>query len=169
MYKCPKCNISLIKGDRQHFCKQCGFSVPYTFRGHHLSDKEIESLLTIGTTGIHCHWLTKDGGRKICGALKLKDDFSLSFFAQKISYRKCPSCKSGDLYYFSHGIFCPSCNYALFRKIASRELQNSEIMHLLVYGETEVLDRFVNSENGKYFSARLSLDEFGNVTFKGKK
>jgi len=164
MYRCPRCHIELQKGDRGHHCTTCGFEVPYVFRGHRLSESEITNLLERKSTGNASHWQTKDGGRKISGELILTDEFRLRFEIERITYAKCPRCKS-MLYRFSHGIACSSCDFVLFEKIAKRTLTNAEMMRLLLYKRTDVIDRFVSSESGKYFSARLYFDEAGDIQF----
>ncbi len=164
MYLCPRCNIELFKGDRGHFCSNCGFEVPYVFRGHRLSDREISNLSLKQSTGNSKLWQTKDGGRKISGQLILTEEFRLRFEIDRVTYAGCPRCKS-MLYHFSQGIACSSCDFVLFEKIAKRKLTNAETMRLLLYRRTDVIDRFVSSETGKFFSAKLYFDDAGDIQF----
>ncbi len=165
MFQCPRCKIQLIKGERGHRCPSCGFEVPYVFRGHRLTEKELTSLLADGSTGKHDRWQTKDAGRRLRGELSLTPEFRLRFTAERITYANCPRCKEG-LYRFSHGIMCCSCDFTVFNKFASKTLTSREMMQLLVYRRTDKLDRFVSGDTGKYFSARLVIDDAGDVQFQ---
>ncbi len=165
MFSCPRCKTVLIKGERGHCCRSCGFQLPYVFRGHRLTEKELNNLLTEGSTGKHDKWQTKDGGRRLRGQLILTADFRLSFTAERITYANCPRCKQG-LYRFSHGIMCSACDFTVFDKVASRKISGREMMQLLVYRRTDKLERFVSADTGKYFTARLIIDDAGDVQFQ---
>lgn len=167
MYQCPRCNTSLQKAQRGHFCSSCGFEIPYVFRGHRLTHEQILSLLTKGTTGKSDLWQTKDGGRRLRGELKLSPDFRLVFTAERITYANCPRCKQG-LYRFSHGIMCCNCDFTFFNKFGGRKLADREMMQVLVYKRSDKFDRFVSKETGKYFSARIVIDEMGDIGFDFK-
>ncbi len=164
MYTCPHCQIQLNKGERGHNCSSCGFEIPFVFRGHRLSETEIVDLVTNGVTAVHDRWQTKDGGRRIKGKLKLTPELHIQFEGERFRFANCPRCKSG-VYWFSHGLFCSKCDFTLFEKIGGRKLSAQEVMQLMVYGRTDLLDRFVNQE-GKFFSARLILDPFGEIKFE---
>ncbi len=164
---CPRCKISLIKGDRGNCCTSCGFEIPYVFRGYRLSDTDITNLVTNGSTGVLNRWQTKDAGRRISGTLLLTEEFRLKFTAERVTYANCPRCKQG-LYRFSHGIMCSSCDFTFFKKMASKKLKEREMMQLLVYRRTEMLHRFVSKETGKYFSARIIIDNAGDIQLEFK-
>lgn len=164
MHYCPRCHARLHKGEFGWTCHNCLLSVPFVYRGVRLPKVELVLLLKEGTTSLLHYWKRSDGKGCISGRLTFQKDFSLRFVPQIFEGCSCPNCNSPILE-GEKGLSCSFCDFFLWRSVAQRELSQQELKALLLYGRSELLSRFVNSESGKYFSARLLLEKDGSVTF----
>lgn len=164
MHYCPRCHARLYKGEFGWNCHNCLLSVPFIYRGVRIPTIELQRLLKEGKTLLLHSWKRSDGKGLISGWLEFQSDFSLRFIPKLFEGGQCPNCK-GALLESEKGISCSFCDFFLWRSVARRELSDSEIRSLLLYGRSELLHRFVNSESGKFFSARLQLEKDGSITF----
>jgi len=78
----------------------------------------------------------------------------------------CPMC-GRSLLIHEKFIKCtePSCAWFLWRTIAGRFLRDSDLLDLLLSGQTDELDGFTSSKTGNPFRTALSLNEDGKIEF----
>ncbi len=106
--KCPKCsNGSVLRGKSAFGCNQykdgCDFRLPFNFMGKKISDKQIERLITKGST-VKLKGFKADSG-KIDGTVSFDTKYELILSPvestdEKVSIKdekKCPKCKQGDI------------------------------------------------------------------------
>ena len=103
-------------------------------------------------------------------ALPADDDsvaglFGISAEDMKEREYDCPLCKS-SLVSHSWGYRCSNenCKFKLNTFVAGKNIPNDEVENLLVHGKTSFISGF-QSKKKKSYSARLLLDESGNIKF----
>ena len=85
--RCPKCKVGEIyKGAKNAYCSRyeagCEFKIWLSIAGKKLSDSVLKLLIQKGKTGIVKKFKSK-GGKDFDAALKLKEDFTVSFDFEK--------------------------------------------------------------------------------------
>lgn len=100
---CPKCKIGkVLKGKTAYGCSEykngCDLRVPFSFMGKKISDKQIERLLTKGST-VKLKGF-KSGSRKVDGTVCFDDNYQLQL---KVTETKKTTPKNDEL-------ICPKCN-----------------------------------------------------------
>lgn len=164
MYYCPRCRARLYKGEFGWNCHNCLLAIPFVYRGYRLPAKELQKLIKEGSTSLLFHWKRSDNKGEISGWLQFKDNYSLAFKANELSGVECPKC-SGKILINEKGYLCSDCDFFLWNTLAGRMLQKEEVRSLLIYRKTDILHKFINSESGKYFSARVELKADGSLEF----
>jgi len=191
-YKCPKCGKTLLDSGNRLICEgsdvttsnnengdptltpdtapTCDFVFYKTIAGHVMSDTEIAELFSNGTTEIICGFLTKKGttfNAKVVWDKDLKATFAFEndghFHGTETKFN-CPLCKK-KLEENKNAIFCPTCNFTLFKSVAGKKLRVADIKALLTGGKTELLTGF-KSKKGTEFDAYLKLGEDGRTNFE---
>lgn len=167
---CPKCGMPLKKRSFGYTCSEydkdnpnskCDFFVCYKTYGGVITDKDIESLIIDGETKEPVKLKSKEG-KAYSAKLKMENGKISPIFSQakQIPYT-CPKC--GEALQISNlGIKCSSkeknCDFIMFRKIAKKELTDTQLLTLLSARRVGPINGFV-SKNGKSFSAILLLKE----------
>ena len=191
-YKCPKCGKTLLDSGNRLICEgrdvttsnnengdptltpdtapTCDFVFYKTIAGHVMSDTEIAELFSNGTTEIICGFLTKKGttfNAKVVWDKDFKATFAFEndghFHGTETKFN-CPLCKK-KLEENKNAIFCPACNFTLFKSVAGKKLRVADIKALLTGGKTELLTGF-KSKKGTEFDAYLKLGEDGRTNFE---
>ncbi len=191
-YKCPKCGKTLLDSGNRLICEgsdvntsnnengdptltpdtapTCDFVFYKTIAGHVMSDTEIAELFSNGTTEIISGFLTKKGttfNAKIVWDKDFKATFAFEndghFHGTETKFN-CPLCKK-KLEENKNAIFCPACNFTLFKSVAGKKLRVADIKALLTGGKTELLTGF-KSKKGTEFDAYLKLGEDGRTNFE---
>ena len=191
-YKCPKCGKTLLDSGNRLICEgsdvttsnnengdptltpdtapTCDFVFYKTIAGHVMSDTEIAELFSNGTTEIICGFLTKKGTTFNAKVVWDKDFKATLAFENDGHFHgtetkfNCPLCKK-KLEENKNAIFCPSCNFTLFKSVAGKKLRVADIKALLTGGKTELLTGF-KSKKGTEFDAYLKLGEDGRTNFE---
>ncbi|PWJ37696.1 type IA DNA topoisomerase [Fibrobacter succinogenes] len=191
-YKCPKCGKTLLDSGNRLICEgsdvttsnnengdptltpdtapTCDFVFYKTIAGHAMSDTEIAELFSNGTTEIISGFLTKKGttfNAKVVWDKDFKATFAFEndghFHGTETKFN-CPLCKK-KLEENKNAIFCPACNFTLFKSVAGKKLRVADIKALLTGGKTELLTGF-KSKKGTEFDAYLKLGEDGRTNFE---
>ncbi len=191
-YKCPKCGKTLLDSGNRLICEgndvttsnnengdptltpdtapTCDFVFYKTIAGHVMSDTEIAELFSNGTTEIISGFLTKKGttfNAKVVWDKDFKATFAFEndghFHGTETKFN-CPLCKK-KLEENKNAIFCPACNWTLFKSVAGKKLRVADIKALLTGGKTELLTGF-KSKKGTEFDAYLKLGEDGRTNFE---
>lgn len=191
-YKCPKCGKTLLDSGNRLVCEgsdvttsnnengdptltpdtapTCDFVFYKTIAGHVMSDEEIAELFNNGTTQIISGFLTKKGttfNAKVVWDKDFKATFAFEndghFHGTETKFN-CPLCKK-KLEENKNAIFCPACNFTLFKSVAGKKLRVADIKALLTGGKTELLTGF-KSKKGTEFDAYLKLGEDGRTNFE---
>ena len=191
-YKCPKCGKTLLDSGNRLICEgsdvttsnnengdptltpdtapTCDFVFYKTIAGHVMSDTEIAELFNNGTTQIISGFLTKKGttfNAKVVWDKDFKATFAFEndghFHGTETKF-SCPLCKK-KLEENKNAIFCPACNFTLFKSVAGKKLRVADIKALLTGGKTELLTGF-KSKKGTEFDAYLKLGEDGRTNFE---
>ncbi len=191
-YKCPKCGKTLLDSGNRLICEgsdvttsnnengdptltpdtapTCDFVFYKTIAGHVMSDEEIAELFNNGTTEIISGFLTKKGttfNAKVVWDKDFKATFAFEndghFHGTETKFN-CPLCKK-KLEENKNAIFCPTCNFTLFKSVAGKKLRVADIKALLTGGKTELLTGF-KSKKGTEFDAYLKLGEDGRTNFE---
>ena len=191
-YKCPKCGKTLLDSGNRLICEgndvttsnnengdptltpdtapTCDFVFYKTIAGHVMSDEEIAELFSNGTTQIISGFLTKKGttfNAKVVWDKDFKATFAFEndghFHGTETKFN-CPLCKK-KLEENKNAIFCPACNFTLFKSVAGKKLRVADIKALLTGGKTELLTGF-KSKKGTEFDAYLKLGEDGHTNFE---
>ena len=191
-YKCPKCGKTLLDSGNRLICEgsdvttsnnengdptltpdtapTCDFVFYKTIAGHVMSDEEIAELFNNGTTQIISGFLTKKGtnfNAKVVWDKDFKATFAFEndghFHGTETKF-SCPLCKK-KLEENKNAIFCPACNFTLFKSVAGKKLRVADIKALLTGGKTELLTGF-KSKKGTDFDAYLKLGEDGRTNFE---
>ena len=78
----------------------------------------------------------------------------------------CPLCHQGHIRIFDKVANCSNaqCDFHIFRTIAGKKLTNSELIDLIIKGQTRELLGF-KGKDGKPFKAKLKRDDKGSVCF----
>ncbi|MBR6855290.1 MAG: topoisomerase C-terminal repeat-containing protein, partial [Fibrobacter sp.] len=191
-YKCPKCGKTLLDSGNRLICEgsdvitsnnengdptltpdtapTCDFVFYKTIAGHVMSDEEIAELFSNGTTQIISGFLTKKGttfNAKVVWDKDFKATFAFEndghFHGTETKFN-CPLCQK-KLEENKNAIFCPACNFTLFKSVAGKKLRVADIKALLTGGKTELLTGF-KSKKGTEFDAYLKLGEDGRASFE---
>ena len=191
-YKCPKCGKTLLDSGNRLVCEgsdvttsnnengdptltpdtapTCDFVFYKTIAGHVMTDEEIAELFSNGTTQIISGFLTKKGttfNAKVVWDKDFKATFAFEndghFHGTETKFN-CPLCKK-KLEENKNAIFCPACNFTLFKTVAGKKLRVADIKALLTGGKTELLTGF-KSKKGTEFDAYLKLGEDGRTSFE---
>ena len=191
-YKCPKCGKTLLDSGNRLVCEgsdvstsnnengdptltpdtapTCDFVFYKTIAGHIMTDEEIAELFSNGTTEIISGFLTKKGttfNAKVVWDKDFKATFAFEndghFHGTETKFN-CPLCKK-KLEENKNAIFCPACNFTLFKSVAGKKLRVADIKALLTGGKTELLTGF-KSKKGTEFDAYLKLGEDGRTSFE---
>ncbi|MBO4829605.1 MAG: topoisomerase C-terminal repeat-containing protein [Fibrobacter sp.] len=191
-YKCPKCGKTLLDSGNRLICEgsdvttsnnengdptltpdtapTCDFVFYKTIAGHIMTDEEIAELFNNGTTEIISGFLTKKGSQfsaKIVWDKDFKATFAFEndghFHGTETKFN-CPLCKK-KLEENKNAIFCPACNFTLFKSVAGKKLRVADIKALLTGGKTELLTGF-KSKKGTEFDAYVKLGADGRTSFE---
>ena len=78
----------------------------------------------------------------------------------------CPLCHQGHIRIFDKVANCSNekCDFHIFRTVAGKKLNNSEVTDLILKGQTRELSGF-KGKDGKPFKAKLKRDDKGSVCF----
>ena len=191
-YKCPKCGKTLLDSGNRLICEgsdvttsnnengdptltpdtapTCDFVFYKTIAGHVMSDEEIAELFNNGTTEIISGFLTKKG-TQFSAKIVWDKDFKATFAFENDGHFhgtetkfNCPLCKK-KLEENKNAIFCPACNFTLFKSMAGKKLRVADIKALLTDGKTELLTGF-KSKKGTEFDAYVKLGADGRTSFE---
>ena len=81
---------------------------------------------------------------------------------------KCPIC-NGNIVDSKKSYYCSNyksgCNFTIWKQIAGKNISKTNVKELIDKGITEEISNFT-SKNGKYFNAKLILNNDGNIGFK---
>ena len=191
-YKCPKCGKTLLDSGNRLICEgsdvttsnnkngdptltpdtapTCDFVFYKTIAGHIMTDEEIAELFNNGTTEIISGFLTKKG-TQFSAKIIWNKDFKATFAFENDGHFhgtetkfNCPLCKK-KLEENKNAIFCPTCNFTLFKSMAGKKLRVADIKALLTDGKTELLTGF-KSKKGTEFDAYVKLGTDGRTSFE---
>ena len=191
-YKCPKCGKTLLDSGNRLICEgsdvttsnnengdptltpdtapTCDFVFYKTIAGHIMTDEEIAELFNNGTTEIISGFLTKKG-TQFSAKIVWDKDFKATFAFENDGHFhgtetkfNCPLCKK-KLEENKNAIFCPACNFTLFKSMAGKKLRVADIKALLTDGKTELLTGF-KSKKGTEFDAYVKLGADGRTSFE---
>ena len=191
-YKCPKCGKTLLDSGNRLICEgsdvttsnnengdptltpdtapTCDFVFYKTIAGHIMTDEEIAELFNNGTTEIISGFLTKKG-TQFSAKIIWNNDFKATFAFENDGHFhgtetkfNCPLCKK-KLEENKNAIFCPACNFTLFKSMAGKKLRVADIKALLTDGKTELLTGF-KSKKGTEFDAYVKLGTDGRTSFE---
>ena len=191
-YKCPKCGKTLFDSGNRLICEgsdvttsnnengnptltpdtapTCDFVFYKTIAGHIMTDEEIAELFNNGTTEIISGFLTKKG-TQFSAKIVWDKDFKATFAFENDGHFhgtetkfNCPLCKK-KLEENKNAIFCPACNFTLFKSMAGKKLRVADIKALLTDGKTELLTGF-KSKKGTEFDAYVKLGTDGRTSFE---
>ncbi len=167
---CPKCGKTLMNTTWAYKCDDCEFSISKKIASRELSEEEVKKLLTDGKTDVLNGFVSK-AGKKFNAALKLDEenkvvfDFDASASASstpKTSSFECPDCKK-PLEDTPWAYKC-DCGLNISKKIAGKDLSESQIKKILSKGKSDKISGFV-SKAGKKFDAVLALED-KKIVFK---
>ena len=191
-YKCPKCGKTLLDSGNRLICEgsdvttsnnengdptltpdtapTCDFIFYKTIAGHIMTDEEIADLFNNDTTEIISGFLTKKG-TQFSAKIVWDKDFKATFAFENDGHFhgtetkfNCPLCKK-KLEENKNAIFCPACNFTLFKSMAGKKLRVADIKALLTDGKTELLTGF-KSKKGTEFDAYVKLGADGRTSFE---
>ena len=191
-YKCPKCGKTLLDSGNRLICEgsdvttsnnengdptltpdtapTCDFVFYKTIAGHIMTDEEIAELFNNSTTEIISGFLTKKG-TQFSAKIVWDKDFKATFAFENDGHFhgtetkfNCPLCKK-KLEENKNAIFCPACNFTLFKSVAGKKLRVADIKALLTDGKTELLTGF-KSKKGTEFDAYIKLGADGRTSFE---
>jgi len=157
---CPNCNALMQKNENSHDCKNCGFSLPFVYRGRRICEKEIQEIFETQKTVWREGWVRKDTKGTLCGRLVLSGN-SLSFEAKTLS-AKCPKCGS-TVHKDNKKWRCSKCEFYVGEVLFGRKMSQENIEKLLFFGQSDFFNDFVSSATGKLFSGIISIDENFNL------
>lgn len=165
---CPKCKSQLKRLPFGYACTQyekdnpnskCDFFICYKMYGGIITDANIEELITNGETTQNIKLKNKEG-KSYTAKLKMENGKVIPIFAEpkELPY-KCPKCGK-QLYMTNFGVRCKGkeegCDFVVFRKIAKKELTDTQLMTLISTKRVGPINGFT-SKNGKSFPAILLL------------
>lgn len=163
---CPGCGKDIIAGPRNYYCAGyrdgCKYSMMKSFLGADFSPEDIKTLFSGGI--IEKTLTKKDKSAKWNQKLKFnttegKLDFVIAQ-EEEIDIH-CPDCHE-TLYSQGKKIFCKSCNFAIWRSVAGKDLSDKEMKQIIENGQSlKAIDGF-KSKKGTTFKAILKLKRNGN-------
>ncbi|CUT17169.1 MULTISPECIES: DNA topoisomerase III [Candidatus Ichthyocystis] len=181
---CPKCK-GIIKENYRYFkCQGCDFSLPKALAGRLFEYNEVEELLEKKSLGTLTGFFSKQR-RPFSAALKLDNEGNITFdfgqiddqsepidFSDKQPLGRCPKC-SGQIFELPYQYLCENalekgekrCPFKTPKVILQRDIEKDQIVKLLSFKETDLLDRFI-SKKGRAFSAHLVIKDDGLIGFK---
>ena len=169
--KCPKCDGSVVVTPKGFGCSNwketnCDFMIWRTVAGKDISDEDAKLLLEKGKTGLIKGFKSKDGN-SFDAILSLQED-KVVFDFNREPIGKCPLC-SGDVVSTPKAFSCAKwketgCSFAIWKKIAGRDIAEKEAVKLLTDGSTDLLTGFT-SKAGNAFDTTLVLNG-GKVEFQ---
>ncbi|WP_092483826.1 DNA topoisomerase III [Candidatus Ichthyocystis hellenicum] len=181
---CPRCN-GVIKENYRYFkCQGCEFSLPKALAGRLFEHNEVEELLEKKSLGTLTGFFSRQR-RPFSAALKLDDEGKITFDFGQIDEQSepvdlsgqqplgpCPKC-SGQIFELPYQYLCENalekgdkrCPFKTPKVILQREIEKEQMVKLLSFKETDLLDRFI-SKKGRAFSAHLIIKDDGLIGFK---
>ncbi len=139
--QCPKCkNGAIIKGKSAYGCSNynngCNFRIAFIYHNKKLPKKQVERLITKGSTINLKGFATKEGVQE--GRLCLDDDYTVKFKANnKISSIPCPKCKKGTILKGKTAYGCSNyktgCDFKYLFTTLKENAGKQQITKLLVY------------------------------------
>lgn len=161
---CPKCGKSVIKMKWGYGCTGykdgCKFAISAEIAHKKLTEANVKKLLTKGSTGT-IKGFKSAAGKSFDAELVFDSDSKVIFgFAKAPTSTvefECPKCKK-TMESTPWAYKCDDCGISISKKIANRDMKESEIKDLLTKKKTEKLSGF-KSKAGKSFSAIIELDD----------
>lgn len=157
--KCPVCGGEIKIGRFRYECSGCDFKMQKNVCGKEIDEKLLEKLVS-GEVSNQYNFKKKDG-TAFKAKLKIENNELVFDFSSGIS---CPKCKEKDVVINKGGAFC-ACGLRIFRKIAGKELTDSELKELLKNGILKNISGFIG-KSGKPFTASVVLKEDGTTEFQ---
>ncbi|WFB34880.1 DNA topoisomerase 3 [Kiritimatiellota bacterium B12222] len=175
--KCPKCQAPVIEGKRGFGCSQwkegCDFVLWKEFQGMQIDGSLARELLDMGHS-LHAQPMKDENGEPGLGSLHLSADGTLEL--KPVKARKlpsgqkaiadCPLC-GGKIVSTPKAYVChrkaDGCPVFIWNKIAKRNITQGMVKQLCTEERvTDVINDFT-SKAGKPFSAKLRLEDDGQV------
>ena len=169
--RCPLCSSPVIKGNTGYGCSSWKSGCTFRFHtqqfGTSITDKDVAILLNKGRLS-HPRNLVTEENQTIQGYITIDSLGKINYITReddllKKAIGKCPQC-SGCVVEKFQTFSCSTCEFAIWKKIASREISSTLAQVLLNKGRTQKLNGF-KSKAGKNFSAVLKLENH-KVTFE---
>ncbi len=160
-FKCPCCGQYLNKNKFSYSCS-CGLSIPSTLCGVTFSDDEITKII-LGKKSKIYSFKRKDKTTFRSAVILNKEKKKIQFIDPDEKAVNCPFCNA-EAKLTKYGVFCDSCGFKLFRKVAQKQLTNKELRQLLKNKKTDTISGFV-SQKGDEFSAKLILNDDKKLSF----
>ncbi len=165
MGKCPSCTAPVVETPRAYSCSKwqdtgCSFVIWKQIAGRNISSEEATLLLEKNETPVLDGFKSK-AGKDFSAALSLKEQKVVFNFSDK-PVGKCPLCQS-NVVATPKAYSCSAwketrCGFVIWKQIAGRVTQLTEVDTLLKEGKTTVLTGFM-SRAGNPFEASLALKE----------
>jgi DNA topoisomerase-3 len=191
---CPLCKQGVVgENARAYGCSRyregCKFAIWKMVAGKRLTARQVQALLTRGTTERLKGFKSK-AGKPFAASLKLDSEFKVAFDfenrgSKRVSERTsaskmvgteaaseggitCPKCAVGQLIEGKKGRGCnryrEGCDFVVWYEIAGKKLTEKQIDTLVSKGRTGVIKGF-KSRAGSKFESRLRLDNDWKVVF----
>jgi DNA topoisomerase-3 len=191
---CPLCKQGVVgENARAYGCSRyregCKFAIWKMVAGKRLTARQVQALLTRGTTERLKGFKSK-AGKPFAASLKLDSEFKVAFDfenrgSKRVSERTsaskmvgteaaseggitCPKCAVGQLIEGKKGRGCnryrEGCDFVVWYEIAGKKLTEKQIDTLVSKGRTGMIKGF-KSRAGSKFESRLRLDNDWKVVF----
>lgn len=171
---CPKCEKGkIIDTPKAYSCSQwksenCSFAIWKEMAQKKITETHVKSLLKSGKTKAIKGFKNREGN-PFDASLKIING-EVKFDFQKEFVACCPICEKGQVVETAKAFSCDQwretgCKFAIWKEIASRKMNKSEVKSLLKNKELNDLEGF-KARSGDSFKASLQLTEDGRAQFK---
>lgn len=159
---CPVCGSPIVFDDGGSCAcsnEMCKFKIPSVINGHSITQSDIGNLLTKGITPLITDFVSSRG--QYSARLKLEKGVVTRTFSPPYN---CPKC-NGPLGEYRWGLKCKNerCGFSINTTICGCHLEDNDIESLFSGKESRLFQ--MTSKAGKSFSAKLRLDEHGEIKF----
>lgn len=158
---CPRCGRGvMLKGKQYWGCSRykegCKTLIPFEYLNKKLTDKQIETLLRNGKTGLIKGF--ELNGEKVDGKLWLDDNYQLRLEKYETPEWICPACKQGRIVKGKNAWGCiryrEGCRVIIPFVFMGKKLTEKQAETLILKGKTNVLKGF-KAEDGTEKKGRL--------------
>ncbi|MGD9202633.1 MAG: topoisomerase C-terminal repeat-containing protein, partial [Chitinispirillia bacterium] len=164
---CPVCGWEIAISIKGYCCKNslCTFFIPKEIRQKAITQDIVKDLIQKGQTNIINGFHKKGSSQIFSAQLFLTEKKKIRIELPDISYLNCPKCHS-EMVFFERGMKCSNedkCDFVLWNHFAGKSLTKDQMIKLLTVKKTDIIDGFVSKKNGKKYSARIVLNNRGEL------